>query len=98
MIIQELKAARRQKKQDQATKDQIKQMKAMVEDMKESENASTQASRIFDNFNDRFDEVLAAINNTEKRLDFGSKSGYQRRHVRLNSLQMIEAYAIEIAI
>ena len=46
----------------------------MIEDMKESENASTQATRIFDNFNDRFDEVLAAINNTEKRLDFGSKS------------------------
>ena len=83
MMIQELKAARRQKKQDQATKDQIKQMKAMVEDMKESENASTQASRIFDNFNDRFDEVLAAINNTEKRLDFGSKSEYQSRHLSL---------------
>ena len=60
-------------------------MKAMIEDMKESENASTQASRIFDNFNDRFDEVLAAINNTEKRLDFGSKSEYQSRHLRLDS-------------
>ena len=57
-------------------------MKAMVEDMKESENASTQASRIFDSFNDRFDEVLAAINNTEKRLDFGSKSEYQSRNYR----------------
>jgi len=73
-LKKELKAARRQKKQDQATKDQIRQMKAMIEDMKESENASTQATRIFDNFNDRFDEVLAAINNTEKRLDFGSKN------------------------
>ena len=48
----------------------------MVEDMKESGNASTQATRIFDTFNDRFDEVLAAINNTEKRLDFGSKSKF----------------------
>ena len=82
MMIQELKAARRQKKQDQATKDQIKQMKAMVEDMKKSENTSTQASQIFDSFNDRFDEVLAAINNTEKRLDFGSKSEYQSRNYR----------------
>ena len=62
--VKELKAARRQTKQDQATKDRIQQMKSMVEDMKKSENSSTQASRIFENFNDRVDEVLAAINNT----------------------------------
>ena len=49
----------------------------MVEDMKQSEDASTQATRIFESFNDRFDEVLAAINNTEKRLDFGSKSKFE---------------------
>lgn len=70
----ELKAAKRQKKQDLATRQQIKEMKDMVEHMKQSEDASTQATRIFESFNDRFDEVLAAINNTEKRLDFGSKN------------------------
>ena len=44
----------------------------MVRDLKSAES-ETKAASILMQFNDRFDEVLAAINSTEKRLDGGSK-------------------------
>ena len=44
----------------------------MVRDLKSAESV-TKAASILMQFNDRFDEVLAAINSTEKRLDGESK-------------------------
>ena len=45
----------------------------MVRDLKAAESEGKAAS-ILVQFNDRFDEVLAAIAKTENRLDDGSKS------------------------
>ena len=50
----------------------FQQLKKMVRDLKSAES-ETKAANILLQFNDRFDEVLAAINSTEKRLDGGSK-------------------------
>ena len=47
----------------------------MVRELKNAES-DTKAAHILLQFNDRFDEVLSAISNTEKRLDTGAKCKY----------------------
>lgn len=47
----------------------------MVRELKNAES-ETKAAQILLQFNDRFDEVLSAISNTEKRLDTGAKCEY----------------------
>ena len=47
----------------------------MVRELNNAES-ETKAAQILLQFNDRFDEVLSAISNTEKRLDTGAKCEY----------------------
>ena len=56
----------------------------MVRDLKSAES-ETKAASILMQFNDRFDEVLAAINSTEKRLDGGSKCKSRNFQVKVFS-------------
>ena len=51
----------------------FQQLKKVVRELKAAESES-KAANILLQFNDRFDEVLAAIAKTENRLDDGSKS------------------------
>lgn len=76
-LERELASVKKSQLEKNDAQEQIKQLKKMVRELKNAES-DTKAAHILLQFNDRFDEVLSAISNTEKRLDTGAKSRSKR--------------------